>query len=345
MTGSLRFFLALSVVFSHLSGASYCKHIGYYSVGSFFILSSYAMTAALHERYRFDAKSFWLSRLLRLGPTYLSACLLTFLAVEIFPLQSASFMPRWGFPPTFADIVQNILVIPIIFFRADQFIFIEPAWSLSIEIMMYGALFLLLARGPAFAFFGFALGIYLHLVATLNDVPFDRIYFSVNGPIMSFSVGALAYFWRRQSTLRIPPLAAVLALGLWMTNFFAEAALAPANYPVRAGFYLNIFLTIPVVVALSELKTGPVLARVDRLLGDLSYPIYLVQWLGGFAGYMLFASPAMRGWELFFASVAPILLISGALSWLQGLVVEPLRSKIREGATEARVGAAMQPAE
>lgn len=344
MTGSFRFFLALSVVISHLSGPSYCEHIGYYSVRSFFILSSYAMTAALHERYRFDAKSFWLNRFLRLGPTYVAACLLTFLAVEIFPLQSASFMPRWGFPATFADIVQNLLVIPIIFFGPDQFIFIEPAWSLSIEIMMYGVLFLLVARSPAFAFCGFALGFYLHLVATLNATPFDQIYFSVNGPIMSFAIGALAYFWRRQSKSPIPPVVAVLTGGLWMVNFFAEGVLAPTNYPMGAGFYFNIVLTTPLVVALSEIKTGPVLARMDRLLGDLSYPIYLVQWLGGFAGYMLLTSPALRGWELLFASIAPILLIAGALAWLQSLYVEPLRTKIRQGPTEARAGALL-PAE
>ncbi|MBU6527830.1 acyltransferase [Methylocystis sp. MJC1] len=303
------------------------------------------MTAALHECYRFDAKSFWLNRFLRLGPTYLAACLLTFVAVAIFPLQSASFMPRWGFPATFADIVENLLVVPIVFFRANQFIFIEPAWSLSVEIIMYGVLFLLVARSPAFAFYGFALGFYLHLVATLRALSFDQIYFSVDGAVMGFSIGALAYFWRRQSALCIPPLAAVLALGLWMINFFAEGVLAPANYAIGAGFYFNILLTTPVVVALAEMKTGPILTRVDRLHGDLSYPIYLVQWLGGFAGYMLLASPAIRGWELFFASVAPILLIAGALSWLQGVFVEPLRSTIRQGATEARAGAAMQPAE
>jgi peptidoglycan/LPS O-acetylase OafA/YrhL len=344
MIGSFRLFLAASVVLSHLAGSTYLEHIGYYSVRSFFILSSYAMTAALHERYRFDAKSFWLNRFLRLGPTYLATCLLTFLAVLVFPLQSASFMPRWGFPATFADIVENLLVVPVVFLRSTQFIFIEPAWSLSVEIIMYGVLFLLVARSPAFAFYGFALGFYLHLDATLSARSFEQIYFSVSGPILSFSMGALAYFWGRQNAWRIPPFATILVLGLWMTNFLAEGVLAPAKYSIGAGFYFNILFSIPVVIALSQIKTGPALARIDRMLGDLSYPIYLVQWLGAFVGYMLFMSRAPRGWELFFASVAPILLIAGALAWLQSRFVEPLRSKIRPDRAEAWAGA-MQPAE
>lgn len=329
MTGAFRFFIASIVVVSHLINTHFHLHLGYYAVRAFFILSSFAMTAALHEHYRFDGVRFWSNRFLRLAPTYLAVCALTSLTIQIVPEQAAQFMPRWAHQATFGDVMGNIAIVPIVFLGPDRLIFIEPAWSLAVEIVMYAALFLFVARNAAFAFYGFLLGFYFHLVGTLHDAPFEQIYFSVEGAIMSFSIGALAYFWTRQNARQITPALACLVLAAWLVNLFAEGALAPIDYPRRAGFYVNVLLSTLVCIALPSLKMTPRLRRIDGFLGDLSYPVFLVQWLGGFVGFMLLSGAALRGWSLLAAAALPILLIAAALGWLQRRYVEPLRGRIR----------------
>ncbi|WP_424361986.1 acyltransferase family protein [Methylocystis parvus] len=329
MTGLLRFFLAAIVVASHLINTHFYLHLGYYAVRAFFILSSFAMTAALHEHYRFDGARFWSNRFLKLAPTYFVVCALTSLAIGLFPQQAAYFMPRWAHQASLSDLIGNIAIVPIVFLGADRLIFIEPAWSLAVEIVMYAALFLFVARNAAFAFYGFALGFCFHLVATLSDAPFEQIYFSIEGAILSFSIGALAYFWSRQNSREIRPAAAFFVLTAWLVNLFAEGALAPIDYPRQAGFYVNILLSTLLCIALTSLKAPPKLRRIDGFLGDLSYPVFLVQWLGGFVGFMLLSGAALRGWTLLAAAVTPILLIAAALASLQRRYVEPLRGRIR----------------
>lgn len=331
MTGSLRFFLASVVVISHLINTQFYLHLGYYAVRAFFILSSSAMTAALHEHYRFDGARFWSNRFLKLAPTYFAVCALTSLAIGLFPQQAAYFMPRWAHQASLSDVIENIAIVPIVFLGADRLIFIEPAWSLAVEIVMYAALFLFVARNAGFAFYGFALGFYFHLLASLSDAPFEQVYFSVEGAMLSFSIGALAYFWSRQTAREITPAAACLALAAWLVNLFAEGTLAPIDYPRQAGFYVNVLLSTLVCIALPSLKAPPKLRRVDGLLRDLSYPVFLVQWLGGFIGFLLLSGAELRGWSLLMAAVLPILLIAAALGWLQRRFVEPLRRRIRRG--------------
>ncbi|MBY0142851.1 hypothetical protein H0176_21630, partial [Methylorubrum populi] len=64
MSGALRLLLAVMVILSHFAGDPYYKHFGYYSVSVFFILSGFAITAALNEVYAFDLKRFWINRAL-----------------------------------------------------------------------------------------------------------------------------------------------------------------------------------------------------------------------------------------------------------------------------------------
>jgi peptidoglycan/LPS O-acetylase OafA/YrhL len=72
MPGTFRFLLAVAVVLCHLIHTPYYRDLGYYAVRAFFVLSGFAMTAALNEVYGFDGKRFWINRFLRLVPPYLT---------------------------------------------------------------------------------------------------------------------------------------------------------------------------------------------------------------------------------------------------------------------------------
>ncbi len=333
MLGAFRFFLALLVVLSHLVNSPAFGHVGYYAVRAFFVLSAYAMTAALNESYVFDGRRFWTNRFLRLAPIYLSTCALTALAIAADPVDAAHFMPRWSVAQTPSDIVGNLLVLPMLSFGQTNFMYIEPAWSLAVELFMYGALWLIVARGAWGALLCVGFGIYYHLVLLLHGAPFGLRYFSIESATLSFGLGAVVYFWRDRVNVTERHNFTSIVCAAWLINLLAPAALGWADFGTSTGFYLNSSLTPLVVVALLRAPLGTKLRRLDSYLGDLSYPIFLVQWVGGFIGYLLLAGKEMRGWELMLVSTPVILLTAAGLAWLQSRFIEPLRVRIRQGET------------
>jgi peptidoglycan/LPS O-acetylase OafA/YrhL len=328
MPGTFRFLLAAAVVLCHLIHTPYYRDLGYYAVRAFFVLSGFAMTAALNEVYGFDGKRFWINRFLRLVPSYLTVCVLTALAIRCYPLEAARFMPRWACPATAADVAANLSIIPLLFGNL-QFRYIEPAWSLAVEIIMYAILWLGMGRSSRGAFICFATGAAYHCYKLFTGAPFAERYFSLESALLSFGAGALIYFWRERSTLQTRADIALFVRLAWLINFFAGGTLMPDGYANQAGFYVNITLAALVVVSQPALRPGPLARRIDTVLGNLSYPIFLVQWLGGFAGYLLLSSTIPRGWELVLASAPVIVVLAAALAWLNGRYVEPIRWRVR----------------
>jgi peptidoglycan/LPS O-acetylase OafA/YrhL len=161
MPGAFRCFLAMSVVLSHCVDTAYCHHLGYYAVRAFFVLSGFAITTALNEVYGFDGKRFWTNRFLRLAPPYLAVCLLTALAIRYSPAEAARFMPRWAFPATTGEIAENLIIVPLAF-GGLQFRYIEPAWSLGVEIIMYALLWIGMARSSRGSLICFVNGAVYH---------------------------------------------------------------------------------------------------------------------------------------------------------------------------------------
>ncbi|MGQ0446109.1 MAG: acyltransferase family protein [Beijerinckiaceae bacterium] len=328
MPGTFRFLLAVAVVLAHLIHTPYCLDLGYYAVRAFFVLSGFAMTAALNGVYGFDGKRFFINRFLRLVPLYLTVCFLTALAIRCYPLEAAQFMPRWASPASVADVAQNLSIIPLIY-GGLQFRYIEPAWSLAFEIIMYAILWIGMARSVRGAFICFATGAAFNCYNLFIDAPFSERYFSLASSLLSFATGALIYFWCKRSTLLRRADFALFVSFAWLINFFAEGTLMPDGYPKFAGFYVNIALSALVVGSQPALRPGPLARRIDCVLGDLSYPIFLVHWLGAFAGYMVLSSTIPRGWELVLASAPVIVIFAAALAWLNGHFVEPIRWRVR----------------
>jgi peptidoglycan/LPS O-acetylase OafA/YrhL len=329
MSGAFRFFLAWMVVLSHLVGTPYYRHLGYYAVRAFFVLSGFAITAALNEVYRFDAKRFWINRFLRLVPLYLAVCFLTGLAVIFYPVEAAEFISYWAFPATPAAVAENLLILPLAFSYLD-FRLIGPAWSLAVEIIMYVLLWIGMGRSARGALMCFASGAAYHCYKLLTEAPFAERYFTLESALPSFAIGALIFFWRKQNTLHTRRDFALFVSIAWLVNFFAEGTLMPEGYAEQTGFYVNTTLAALVVLSLPALRPGPRARRIDAVLGHLSYPVFLVQWLGGLAGCMLLSSEIPRGWELVFVSTPIILILAAALAFLYARFVEPLRSGYRE---------------
>lgn len=257
--GAFRFFLASLVVVQHLSRLS----LGHPAVLLFFMLSGYWVSRMYAERYRLATRGlarFYLSRFLRLWPLF------ALVAVVAGPLVKGY---HW------AEMLRLLPLIGIATVGRDP---VGVSWSLDIELQFYLIVPLvvvgLTGRLPLrlFVVAGLAMtavGIWL----------FDQYRISTAMLYLpAFLAGALIwkYDWRPSRRMALTS-AAFCGLTL------ALAILTPAT---RDIFIARGHFSGPEKMALTAwtMTLLPYLAwnvhqpsgRSDRILGDLSYPVYLV---------------------------------------------------------------------
>ncbi len=325
MFGSLRLFLAFFVVFSHLVGTHYLQHFGFYAVRGFYVLSGFLMTAGLNELYAFDGRRYFTNRLLRLMPLYFVVCLLTLIAVVCLPAEATTFIGQWKPDLLWHDAITNVLVLPL-HHPEPHYRLIPTAWSLAVEIEMYVVLFLFVSRSEQHAMVALFFGLLYHAVCGLYHLPFDYRYFGAPSALLAFSLGALIYFYRKRGLLLdVTPFMAVAALAIWVVD-----ALAPrTSFIENSGYYTDTILFAVVVTGLANAEGGPLLKSVDRALGEIAYPAFLVQWLAGFVTALVFLPGIWRGWSLALASIPVTLAAAVVLAVFNQKIIEPLRDRIR----------------
>ncbi len=333
MSGSLRFSLAILVVLSHLVASTTVQYFGFYSVRAFFVLSGFAMTAALNQTYHFDFVRYFANRILRLLPNYLLVCVATACLISIYPTQAADFMPRWGFKPSLIDIVQNAAIIPLVF-HGPNFRFMEQGWSIAIELIMYVLLYIGMARSLRAAALCFIVGAVYHAVMLFMGAPFSQRYYSIAAALLSFSLGSMIFFWVQIGVLTPRTRMAVAAALAWLTHLLAADLILPSGYAETGGYYVGIFLSVLVVAHLPAFAVGSNMQKLDRMLGRLSYPVYLVQWLGAFLAHVMLCPNSWRGWDMAAAGLPVILGLAAMIVWVDEAIVEPLRRRVRDGLPE-----------
>jgi peptidoglycan/LPS O-acetylase OafA/YrhL len=328
MTGTFRFLLAALVMVGHIAGYHYLKHFGQYAVRAFFVLSGFAVTTALNGVYCFAPVQFFGNRFLRLFPCYFAACAGTAIAIQAYPLEAAAFMPRWAFDALAGDIARNFLIVPLAF-GEPAFRYIEPAWSIAVELVLYLLLWIGIARSARAASIALAAGIAYHATMLLAGAPFEYRYFSINSAVFSFSAGSLLHFALQNGRFAPGPGLGALAGTLWIANLVTADWIMPARYTETWGFYLNTALAAVIVSALAAAKKRPALAAIDRVLGELAYPVFLLQWIAAFVTHVVFARDTWRGWDLVVDTTPVILAMAACLAWAQSALVEPLRRHVR----------------
>lgn len=327
MSGALRLLLAAMVVLSHFAGDPYFKHFGYYSVRVFFILSGFAITAALNEIYAFDLKRFWANRALRLLPLYYLILMATLATVLALPAEAPRFSRDWA-SPNLRDIWLNLGLLPMMNW-AYPFRLVMPAWSIAVEILMYAYLSLGLARRKSYAAMLFAAAVAFHALTLLGQDGWDIRYFDPHSACLGFSTGALIYFWRKDGLLQLSHRAILPLLMLWAANMIGGGWILSDDYVRLTGFYLNSLVGAALVAALADWRPTAAWRAVDRYLGDLAYPVFLCHWLAGFAVALAFFEPDARGAGFACAAILASLAIAIFMAALNEAWIEPLRRKIR----------------
>ncbi|NJB68296.1 peptidoglycan/LPS O-acetylase OafA/YrhL [Desulfobaculum xiamenense] len=299
--GLLRLLLALSV-FEHHSGiAGYDFLKGSSAVQCFFILSGFYMALILNGRYATRPLGvFYANRFLRLMPAYLVTCLLSLVALALFdahPFMDADYLASvgdWPLPERLALALSSLFVIgqDLLFVtgvdalghfhfaagdpaavKAYTFSLVPQAWSLSVEMLFYLAAPFLVRGGvrrcSAILAAGLALRLSLYALGPAADA-FAYRFMPAHLPL--FMAGALAH--HAYTLIKDRPWAC--RVGAWLLPFTIAGMLlhgvapAPWRFPALAVLVAS---ATPFIFALTRDS------RTDRLLGDLSYPLYLVHFL------------------------------------------------------------------
>ncbi len=328
MFGSLRLLLAFLVVLSHLVGSAYIQHFGYYAVRAFFVLSGFLMTASLNDVYKFDLRRFWSNRLLRLLPPYYIACLLTLVAVASLPAQAEAFIGQWRADMLWRDAITDMVVLPL-HHMEPHYRLVPTAWSLAVELEMYLLLFVFAARNKTCALVCLGWGMLYHAICTYQGLAIGFRYFGAPSAMLPFSLGALIYFYRKENGFGVAPWIAVAALAAWIANAIAAGTILPTSYIYGAGYYIDTCIFVVVVAGLIDANPRALIRSVDQMLGELAYPVFLIQWLAAFVTAMLLMPGQWRGWALTLASIPVTLTMAAGLAMLTRRLIDPIRTRIR----------------
>ncbi|WP_417069483.1 acyltransferase family protein [Niveibacterium terrae] len=351
MLSLLRFVFSMFVVLAHLAeDVRFFSHWGVFAVFGFYVISGYLMAVVLNQTYSFNFAAFALNRSLRLFPAYLLVAAATLLAIVLQP-GAGDFHIAWGFDPGARDVLANALIVPFEFVEAP-FKLVPPAWSVAAELINYFLLWLIIARSRKLAIVAVLLALAFHVLSLAQGAGWEARYFPYYAAILPFALGACLYFFKgslaalKEGQVKAGVLVASLVWGanLVLCGFLSR----PGGRLFDLFFYLNLAALVVIIggVVILPVRGKPVrIAKIEKLLGDLAYPVFLCHWLVGFEISLYLLDGQKRGLVLFALSVIPILILSLALIGIESRWIVPLRNRIRQGAQgrprEALQGAAI----
>lgn len=289
--GILRLLLALAVVGDHVLPPFPGLRLttGTMAVEAFFVVSGFYMQMVLTQRYA-SAGAFYLSRAGRIFPTY---WLVAAFVLAFRPEDGLSEIVRLGWQPAILMFASNILIVlqdTLLFldvtggklvFTANfhstspelhSYLIVRPSWTLALELYFY-LLAPLLARlrsgylgTIALVLTGARLAAY-H--AGLDHDPWCYRFFPFELPL--FLLGMLSFrFLNRVKTLRVATSRATALVAI--AAFVMLGQHFVLNLPERYTFVAAAMVAAVVPIAFAAFRD----IGVDRFVGDLSYPVYLV---------------------------------------------------------------------
>ena len=168
----------------------------------------------------------------------------------------------------------------------------------------------------------------------------DR-YFPAAAASMPFSIGSAIYFISKSkhinklySKLKITSLHLFVFM---LANCLAWMILSKLNLGklVEVGFYINVLvcsmLVYSIVTGSEILKIN---RKMDKFIGDFSYPIYLLHWQSGLlVSFLIFGEPfhdfSTMGLVSLVVSVLFVFVLSFLLNRIIDMPIQRIRSKVK----------------
>lgn len=303
--GVIRLLLALSVLISHTSPIFGFKLVGgQAAVQAFFIISGFYMALILNEKYIEKHNSYKLfisNRLLRLYPLYFLIISLTLVAsLAAYFFSSGQNLGRiqiyvenyetMSFLTLFYLSISNLTLFfqdifmflglntetGNLYFTSDftqtepqlfRFLLVPQAWTVSIEVAFYLIAPFVVKRKLWFILILFILSIFLRLIlfqSGLKNDPWSFRFFPTE--LALFLSGTVVYHvYKKIKNTHI-------SIQIFMFGFilFATIGFSFVRFPYQIILYLFVFaISVPFIFNLSKNW------KIDRFLGELSYPIYI----------------------------------------------------------------------
>lgn len=310
--GLVRLILAISVVVAHTGPLFGVFPLigGEVAVEAFYIISGFYMALILNEKYIGAGyyKLFITNRMLKIFPLYWTILFVTLLAsvlsliifnkgVFLDPYISNNYKDNFG--PYIFLAITNILIFGqdlVMFLQLENgnlgftknfseatlpswhFLFVPPAWSLALELFFYILAPFLVKRNLGqlglLIFFGFSLKVFILFFLGWNNDPWTYRFFPIE--LVYFLLGIISY----KCYFKMGNQSSKKQVFLGRTSFLFVIILTflysfiPLGNFIKQGFYLLFFLiAIPFIFQWSKRN------KLDRYLGELSYPVYISHWL------------------------------------------------------------------
>ncbi|MGO4399878.1 acyltransferase family protein [Achromobacter sp. PAB15] len=356
--GFLRTLLALSVVLDHLGGG-YADHLvgGRLAVQLFYVISgfliSYVLTAT--DTYQAATGKFYANRFLRLFPIYLAVAAMTLVAHVV---SGGAFFRFYDALPFSADlflVLSNLFIFGqdwLMFFGIEhsalsftgsfahsevplyQGLLVPQAWTLGVEMSFYlVAPFVLGSPRRLLALLAASLALRAVLIVTgigLSD-PWTYRFFPTE--LALFLIGSLSHqvllprckAWMRRFN-RLPEVGTAVLVVYCMVHFSIGL-----NHTVRDAMAVLLFAALLPLAFLFQSRH-----RLDKAIGELSYPIYICHSL-----VIMFFSWLLNDVEMHQPMLFSALVIAGCIGFsalLNGLIADPverLRSRLRNRGKQA----------
>jgi peptidoglycan/LPS O-acetylase OafA/YrhL len=312
--GVFRLILALTVVFHHTT--RYVK-IGDFAVYAFFILSGYWIHKMYKEKYSLLERPFFtfiVSRWLRIYPTYLFNFLLIliiFFATNWHSLSHTTFFLNENITfwyRSFLLLTYNQL--------PEDLQLLRPAWSLDIELQFYiffPVLFLIFTRIKPIVAYSI-----IFILSVLGNLFLSNLFKGTIGTyIPFFLVGSIVYLYDFKPSKTQVRISGILFFGL-LAIYYLHPVLRADMFTNGSMLWMgvkifkayNVLLAFAVIPVIAYNVKQPSSAT-DRMLGNVSYDIYLFHWVIMYPYAYFFADTPLTQRLPYFAMFLVVSVVGG----------------------------------
>lgn len=341
--GLIRTLFSLMVMTYHLFYRSI--PLGIYPVFGFYIISGYLMTLIMHESYGHTWSgrySFLINRFLRLYPQYWTAATISIILIYLLGSDTVkNYRAAMVLPITVSQYLNNIFIA---FVGWNPSLvnpkLVPPAWSLTVEILFYILICLGISKSFTRVKVWFSLSIFYVIISFILGFSWEDRYFPFLAASLPFAVGSSIYFISRDERvysaylkLRISPtiiLLLILVNCLVFTQFEFNTLIATVDN------YINLGLCALFVYSI--VKGGKIIGvsdDLDKIIGNFSYPIYLLHWQTGLVvSYLLYGRAfhefTFQGFVVWLVSLFVIFFMSLIFINILDKPVQKIRSRIKD---------------
>ena len=342
MLGFLRTILAIVVVIYHLFYTR--TALGIYSVFGFYIISGYLMTLIMHESYGYTGQgrlSFLVNRFLRLYPQYwgaatISVVLIYFLGSDVVNSYHGSMF----LPGNAIQFIKNLFMTFLAWSPADvNPRLVPPTWALTVEIFFYILICAGISRTSMRVKLWFSLSMAYMIISFVIGASWEDRYYPFAAASLPFAIGSGIYFLSKVEKVHAAYLRYKVSpkfiFILILANCLLFAQIDVGTLIAEIGVYINLVLCALLVYGI--VKGGKIINisdKLDKKIGDFSYPIYLLHWQTGLlVSYVLYGEAfheySFQGFVILVVSFIGIFTLSKIFISVIDKPVQLIRSKIK----------------